>query len=376
VSESSSQDRTEKPTPRRLREARKKGQIPRSRELTTGLVVAASVLALSGAGPDMASQALQLMRDMLQIDPAILAEPTRMPAIFATRMAEAFRIVLVVMGATLVAALAAPALIGGFNFSSDALMPQFSRLNPLAGIKRMVSVSGLVELLKSLLKFGLIGTVAVIYIRRHLPTLEGLSLMNLQQAVIDFGVLAVGMLLWTTGALAVIAAIDAPYQLWNHYRQLRMTKQEIKDEYKQSEGRPEVKGRIRRLQYEMSRRAMMDAVPTADVIVTNPTHYAVALKYTMGEMKAPKVVAKGSGELAALIREKAKESRVPLVSAPPLARALYRNVKIDREIPAQLYQAVAQVLTYIYQLRHWRQGQPWPQLGSFDDVPGGEPDPD
>lgn len=376
MSEASSQDKTEKASAKRLRDARQRGQVPRSRELSTGLVVAAAVMVLSGAGPGIAQEALAFMRDALSIAPEMLGDPGRMPWTFAKRLGQGFMAASALFAATLAAALLAPMLIGGFNVSMQAIQPQWSRIDPWAGLGRLLSMHGLVELTKSLLKFLMIGAISAWYVWAHLEELMRLSSMDLQQAAVDFGALAIGMLVWGTGALALIAAIDAPYQLWHHHHQLRMSKQEVKDEYKQSEGRPEVKGRIRRMQHEMSRRRMMEAIPGADVVVTNPTHYAVALKYSMGAMKAPVVVAKGSGEVAAAIRDKAREHRIALISAPPLARALYRQVPLGKEIPAVLYAAVAQVLTYIFQLRNWRHGQPWPQLAPVGDVPGGEPDPD
>jgi len=180
---------------------------------------------------------------------------------------------------------------------------------------------------------------------------------------------------WLALGLGVIAALDVPWQWFRHGKELRMTRQEVRDEYKQSEGRPEVKAKIRQAQQAMSRRRMMDAVPTADVIVTNPTHYAVALRYSSDRMRAPKVVAKGADVIAAAIRDLAREHRVPIVSAPPLARALYRSVAIDQEIPAALFQAVAQVLSYVYQLRRWRAGTPAPVVPEVGDLPGGEIDP-
>lgn len=375
MSENSTQDRTEKATPKRQRDARKRGQVARSRELSTAAVVALAVLVLSKSGHSMAQSGAELMRASMQFDAGLIADPKRIVLLFGERLLQGFQAAAPVLGATLVAALFAPALLGGWNFSGEALKPDFSRINPLKGLGRMFSSKGLVELGKSLLKFGLIAAIGASYVWLHRSEFGALARRDVAEASGEAVGLALSMLSWMCGALLLIAAVDAPYQLWSYLKQLRMTKQEVRDEMKESEGRPEVKAKIRRLQAEMSRRRMMEAVPQADVVVTNPTHYAVALKYTVGKMRAPKVVAKGAGEIAATIRELAKQHRVPLVSAPPLARALYRGVNIEREIPPQLYAAVAKVLTYVYQLKQWRGGTPMPQLAELGDIKGGEPDP-
>jgi flagellar biosynthetic protein FlhB len=373
VADSSTEQRTEQPTPKRLRDARERGQVPRSRELSTVMVVGVAVMFMSYAGAQIAGGAATLMHQALQIDPALLGDPRALPILMGRRLVQGLTLVAPIFGGTILAALAAPWLLGGWNFSPKAAIPDFSRINPLTGLGRIFSRQGLFELAKSLGKFVLIGAVAVAFLWRHRTELTGLGTEAPQAAIGHLGHLIASTVMWMAVALAIIAAIDAPYQRWNYMRQLKMTRQEIRDEYKQSEGRPEVKARIRRLQHEMSQRRMMEKVPTADVVVTNPTHYAVALKYTMGKMRAPVVVAKGAGVIAATIRELAQKNRVPLVSAPPLARALYRSVDLDGEIPAQLYAAVAQVLTYVYQLRNWN-GGPSPELPKIGDVPGGEPD--
>ena len=279
-----------------------------------------------------------------------------------------------VMLATFFAALIAPMLIGGWNLSSKALQPDFSRLNPVTGFGRMFSTNSLVELAKSIAKFLIVGLVAGISWWGSRGELLGLGVEPSTQAIGHGLGLVASTFVWMCAALGLIAAIDVPWQLWSYAKQMKMSRQEIKQEYKQSEGSPEVKGRIRRLQAELSQRRMMEKVPTADVIVTNPTHYAVALKYTAGKNRAPVVVAKGVDTVAAAIRELAAEHRIALVEAPPLARALYRGCDLEEEIPAQLYAAVAQVLTYVFQLRAWRGGDR-PLLPKVGDVPGGEPDP-
>lgn len=369
----STQDKTEKATPKRERESRKKGQVARSRELSTALVVAASMIAIIGMGGHLAGQGLSLMRDSLSFDARLLEDPTRVVGSLFVRLLDAMLAIAPLLGAALLAALIAPALIGGWNFSAEAFQPQLSRLNPLKGLARMVSATALVELGKSLLKFTVIGTVGWAYIWGHRDQLMRLAMLDLNQAIAQAVSLSLWCVIWMTGALIVVAMVDAPYQWWKHNKELRMTKKEVRDEMKESDGRPEVKARIRQLQHQMARAGMMEKVPTADVVITNPTHYAVAIRYTAGKMRAPVVVAKGAGVIAAAIRELATQSKVPLVSAPPLARALYRSVDLDQEIPADLYKAVAAVLTYLYQLRKGRRRT---QPDFNDPVPGGEPDAD
>jgi flagellar biosynthesis protein FlhB len=370
----SSQDKTERATPRRKREARKRGQVPRSRELTTAAVVCAGAVGAMGAGHRIASGGAGLMQELLSFDPASLSQPGMMPVLFGRACMQALMLCLPLLLACFCAALVAPILLGGWNFSVQALRPDFSRLNPANGLGRIFSSQGGMELLKGLVKVGWIGGVGAIYLWGHREVLAGLSREPGAAGIVAGAGLVLGAGVWLSMALAAVAAIDVPYQLWSYGRRMRMTKQEVRDEHKQSEGRPEVKARVRRAQMEMSKRRMMQKVPDADVVVTNPTHYAVALKYSGGSMRAPRVVAKGAGEIAAVIRDLAREHRVPLVSAPPLARALYRGVELDQEIPAALYAAVARVLTYVFQLRAWRGGTPPPAEPVIGDVPGGEPD--
>lgn len=370
----SSQDRTERATPRRKREARKRGQVPRSREMTAAAVVCAGAIGAMGASHRIASGGAALMRTLLSFDPASLDQPGMMPVLFGRACLQGLMLCLPLLIACFCAALLAPILLGGWNFSAQALRPDFSRLNPAHGFGRILSSQGGMELLKGLLKVSWIGGVGAIYLWGHRAALAGLSGQPDVEGIVSGAGLVLGAGVWLSMALLAVAAIDVPYQLWNYARKLRMSKQEVRDEHKQNEGRPEVKARVRRTQMEMSKRRMMQKVPSADVVVTNPTHYAVALKYSGAGMRAPRVVAKGAGEIAAVIRDLAREHRVPLVSAPPLARALYRGVELDQEIPAALYAAVARVLTYIYQLRAWRGGTPPPAEPVIGDIPGGEPD--
>lgn len=371
----SAQEKTERATPKRLREARKRGEVARSTELMSTAVLAAGLLALWIFGDRIAADAMALMRSSLAFDPAVLDQPAQLPAQFGAALARALASVLPLLLAVLAAVLLAPALIGGWVFAPEAVKLDFSRLNPVQGLGRIFSAHSLIELGKALLKFALLGGIAGGFLwASHAETLR-LGLADLH-AGLGHGV---GLLLacvgWLLGGMLLIAGIDAPYQRLRHNKRLRMTRQEVRDEYKESEGRPEVKARLRQRQQQLATGRMMEAVAGADVVVTNPTHYAVALQYQAGAMRAPKVVAKGAGEIAAAIRERAAAHGVPLLSAPPLARALYRSTPLDQEIPATLYEAVAQVLGYIYRLRDWREGER-PAPPEFDAVPGGEPDPE
>lgn len=373
MAEAGSSEKTEQATPKRRREAREQGRVPRSRELSTAIVVGAGALLLLSSGAKLATGAVELMRAGLSFDAAELTSPDRLPSRLGETFVHGLLLVAPVLGATLLAAILAPMLIGGWNFSPKALQPDFSRMNPLTGIKRMFSSNSLVELAKSIAKFGIVGVVAGLSIWGSRGELIGLGAEPAAQAVGHGVSLVVHLFVRMALALVAIAAIDVPWQLWSYSKQMKMSRQEIRDEYKQSEGRPEVKGRIRRMQQQLSQRRMMEKVPTADVIVTNPTHYAVALQYSAGSMRAPKVVAKGADQIAFAIRELAAKNRVPIVEAPPLARALYRGCELEQEIPAQLYQAVAQVLSYVYQLKNYVGGKP-PEKPEVGDVPGGEVD--
>jgi flagellar biosynthetic protein FlhB len=347
----SGQERTERATPKRLDEARKKGQVPRSTELSTAAVCIAAAAAIYSLGRIAAGQFADFMRDSLEIAPeTAMAAESLWPAI-RDAGARAILIVLPILGATFIAALVAPIAIGGWNFSTEALMPQFSRLNPASGLGRIFSSRGAVELGKGLAKVGVIATIGYVLLKGMTPQMMGLSTEPVNGAIGHAAALSGYSLLVLTCGLAVIAAVDVPFQLWQHAKDLRMTREEIKEEYKESEGSPETRGRIREAQRALSRGRQLQEVPTADVVITNPTHFAVALRYDEKKMRAPLVVAKGTDLLALKIREVAAENGVAVIEAPPLARALFRTVELGREVPAALYVAVAQVLTYVYQLR-------------------------
>jgi flagellar biosynthetic protein FlhB len=272
-----------------------------------------------------------------------------------------------IFGLTVLAALLAPLALGGWNLSFEALAPDFSRLSPVDGLQRIFSLRSLVELAKAFAKFVVVATVAVMFLWKNSGELMTLGAEPMRVAIAHAATLSGSALLALAAALALIAAADVPWQVWQHNQRMRMSRQELRDEHKESEGAPEIKGRLRRAQQELAKRRMMQEVPKADVVVVNPTHFAVALRYDEKRMRAPIVVAKGADEVAQRIREVASEHRVPLFEAPPLARALFRNVRIGGEIPTALYAAVAQVLTYVYQLRTARRdGSPLPQRPSID----------
>jgi flagellar biosynthetic protein FlhB len=344
-------ERTEQATPKRLDEARKKGQVPRSVELSMAAVCIAAAAAIYTMGRGVAGQFADLMRGSLSLRPEqAVGENVIWPALTVAG-SQAILIILPILGATFVAALAAPLAIGGWNFSGQALMPKFSKLNPASGLKRMFSARGSVELGKGLAKVAVVAGIAWLLLKGMTPQMMGLSSEPLNGAIGHAAALAGYSLLVLCFGLVAIAAFDVPFQLWQHGRDLKMTREQVREEYKESEGSPETRGRIREAQRALARGRMMQEIPTADVVITNPTHFAVALRYDDAKMRAPLLVAKGTDLLAARIREIAAENGVPIVEAPPLARALYRTVDLGREVPAALYMTVAQVLTYVYQLK-------------------------
>lgn len=351
MAEESDQERTEEPTQQRLTQARERGQIPRSRELNTVVVLLAGVSALMLFSHGMMEQFRELFEWDLRISRRDLLDPQAPGLHFGRDLRQAGLMLAPILLITTLAALIAPALIGGLSFTGSNLQPKFDKLNPITGLGRMVSAQALVELVKGLLKIVLVGLVTYLLLRSRFDQIRALVTLPLLPATEQATGLVVSTLIWLCASLILIVALDVPYQLWDYKRQLKMTLQEIKDEMRDSEGKPEVKSRIRGLQYEMSQKRMMEQVPQADVVLTNPTHYAVALKYDQDSMGAPRLVAKGGDLIAARIRNQALAAGVPLLSIPPLTRALYYSTKLDREIPPGLYTAVAQVLAYVYQLR-------------------------
>ena len=377
MSQDSGQDRTEEPTEKRLREAREKGDVPRSRELANLAVLGMTALAMLGMASSIGRAAQGWLKGALSFEPGLLGHPELLAGHFARLLAGLMLPVLPVLGVALLACLVSPAVMGGLRWANKSLQPDFKRLNPASGFKRIYGKEGFAELLRSLLRVVLVAGVGALVITGAMSKLLAIPRMSLEGAIGTGLDVAAMTLVSIVGSLALLAAIDVPWQKFQHRSKLKMTKQEIRDELKQTEGNPELKARMRQVARQMSQRRMMEAVPTADVVVMNPTHYAVALKYDSGTMRAPRVVAKGVDEMALRIRELAASHRVAVVEAPPLARALYRQAQVDQEIPVKLYAAVAQVLSYVYQLRSWSPARgDAPQLQLPDLGADGAPDAD
>lgn len=355
--EDSSQEKTEEPTARKLEKAREDGQIPRSKELNTTVVLLFGSFGLLALGPWGAEYVAEMARFNFNLDRLDVFDTATMlrhlgASLWAATLAITPWFLLV-----LVAALFGPISLGGWMFSVKSLRPKLDRINPLAGLKRMFSMNALVELLKSIAKVLVVGVVAWMVLNFYFKDAFLLRHKELKVAIDG----SLQILLWSIilicASTVVIAVLDVPWQIYSHTKKLRMTMQEIKDEFKESEGRPEVKGKIRQLQYEASQRRMMADVPTADVVITNPTHYSVALKYDSSAGDAPVVLAKGKDEVALKIREIAKENNIPQMQTPPLARALFTHSKVGEEIPEGLFVAVAQVLAYIFQMDMFVKGK-------------------
>jgi flagellar biosynthetic protein FlhB len=349
--EQQGQERTEEPTSKRLTEARNKGQVARSRELNTLLVMLASAVALwLLSGPAM-SGLIALFSEALSPSGEVLRQADLIPTHLMQVMISALKLIAPFLMITVVAALAGPAVMGGLLFSADAIAFKAEKLDPIKGLGRVFSTKGLIELIKALLKFCLVIGVAVLIYKFMERDVMALITLDVMEGITRSGSMIMVALILLSATLVLIAAIDVPYQLWSHNKQMRMTKQEVKDESKETDGRPEVKARVRQLQREASQRRMFQDLPDADVVITNPTHYSVALKYDTGGTGAPRVVAKGRDLIALKIRTIAIEHDVPIYEEPPLARALHGTTEIGDEIPGPLFLAVARVLAYVYHLR-------------------------
>ena len=353
----SGQDKTEDPTDKRKKDAREKGEIARSKELNTVAVTLAGAGALLAFGGGMAQAMMELMRSNFILTREVITDERFMGIFLMAAGKSALLMVQPVLLVLLVASIVGPVALGGFLFSGSLLQPKFSRMNPLSGIKRMFSVNALSELLKAFAKFFMILIVALAVLSADRDDLLAIANEPLDQAIIHCVQVVGWSALWMAAGLLLIAAADVPIQLWQTHKKMLMTKQEVRDEYKDSEGKPEVKQRIRQLQREASQRRMMAAIPEADVIITNPTHYAVALKYDPEKGAAPLLLAKGADFIALKIREIANEHKIQVLESPALARSIYYSTELEEEIPAGLYLAVAQVLAYVFQIRQYRAGK-------------------
>lgn len=348
---SSGQERTEQPTPKRLQDARNKGQVPRSRELNTTVMLLFAALGMMFMGKYMISDLLDLFHHDLQLERGQLFDKNFLVTQFNENILIALKLISPFLLLTLITVFIGPLAMGGWSFSTKALAPSFGKLNPLSGFKRMFGPNGLVELIKALAKFVLLGAVALTMFSTFKNEFLGLGLEPLAQGMEHGSELILWHYIALSAALILVAGIDVPYQLWSHSKKLRMTLKEIQDEQKESNGNPEVKNKIRSVQREMAQQRMLQDVPDAQVIIVNPTHYAIALRYEDGKESAPRIVAKGMDLVSFRIREVASAHDVPIFTAPPLARALYYSTEIGQLIPTGLYLAVAKILAYVLQLK-------------------------
>ena len=351
MAEDSDLEKTEQASSKRLEKAREEGDVPRSRELATVTVLFTTGMTILMMGEHLNQALKTAMSASLKFDRAVVYDPVVLlmkttDSIYSLLVAFA-PLALIIMAV----AIAAPIMIGGWNFSGKAFMPQFSRLNPMKGLGNIVSKNSVAELVKSIAKTILVATVAYIVISHDIEPILSLSLLPLTSGISQVSDLMLMGFISIVSALVFIAAIDVPYQLYQYASKLKMTKEEVRQESKESEGNPEIKARLRQQQREMAKRRMMSEIPKADVIITNPTHYAVAIKYQDEGMRAPMVVAKGADAVALKIREIAAENKVLIMESPKLARALYAHTELGHEIPEALYSAVAEVLAYVFQMR-------------------------
>ena len=364
MSDDSDAEKTEPASAKRLEQAREEGDVPRSREVATFTVLMSAGAGLWMTGEGLVRQLNSALVSGLTLDQEQIFNADVLINRVGVDIVRVMLACLPLAVAVMVVALASPLLVGGWLFSGKAFMPKFGKLNPINGIGNMFSTNALVELLKAIGKTVVVGFVTYLVVMKYKDAVIGLAIEPLKLGTVHLINMLASSFLFIVGALGLIAAIDGPYQMWHYANKLKMTRQELIQESKESDGNPQIKAKIRQLQREMARRRMMADVPTADVVVTNPTHYAVALKYSDGMRGAPKVVAKGTDEVAAKIRELAKEHKVTMLEAPALARALHKHTEIGDEIPEALYAAVAEVLAYVFQLRMFSKGG-----GSRPDVP-------
>lgn len=351
------QEKTETPTAKKLEKARTEGQVPRSRELNGFLVLITGALCFMYFGHVLLYFAIETAERFFRVDRQLLQSPLAIANLVESTAYRFLRTMLFFLSAIVAVSIASPKLMGGWNFSMKAVAPKLSKLNPLRGLKRMFSKNSLLEVVKATGKFFLVAPAAVFSVLWFAPTLERMPWMPVNRAMAEAIEVLMLTFLIISAALIIIVLIDVPFQLWNNNEQLKMTKEEVKQEHKNTEGSPEVKKRIKQAQFEMAFKRMMDDVPKADVVITNPTHYAVALRYDQSRDEAPILVAKGKNLMAFKIKEIAQEHGILVMESPPLARSIFHTTKVDQEIPAGLYMAVARVLAYVHQLRSHKAGR-------------------
>jgi len=349
-------EKSEEPTDKKREDTRKEGQIARSKELNTLIVTMAGAIGLLVEGDSIAKMMSYLMTSNFTITREMLMDPGSMAKMLLSSGKYALVVMLPFLIVMTLAAIIGPISLGGWLFAAKSLAPKFSRMNPLAGLKRMFAVTALIELLKSFAKFLIVMIVALVVLSKERNDLVSIAHEPLELAIIHSLQVVGWSTVWMACGLMIIAALDVPWQIYEAHKKLLMTKQEVRDEHKNSDGNPQVKQRIRQLQYEMTQRRMMESVPKADVIITNPTHFAVALKYDPEQGGAPMLVAKGVDFVALKIREIGAHHQILILESPGLARSIYYSTDLDQEIPAGLYLAVAQVLAYVYQIRQFHAG--------------------
>lgn len=352
-----SQEKTEEATPKKLDKAKEDGQVPRSKELTTTVVLLAGSLSLLWFGGLLSENMLDIARFNFTLSREEVFDPAVMLSRLGASIFSAFMGLMPIFGILALVAIAGPIALGGWLFSTKSLMPKMSRMNPAEGLKRMFSTKALIELAKALAKVVLIVFLSLYLLESLQDELLALAYEDLKSGIIHSMELGAWAAIFLSLVTILIAAVDIPVQIMEHTKKLKMTFQEVKDEMKDSDGKPEVKGRIRQMQQEIANRKMMAAVPEADVIITNPTHYSVAVKYKPETMETPIVIAKGVDQAAFKIREIAGVHKINIVESPVLSRAIYHTTKVDESIPKDLYIAVAKVLAYVFQLRHYKNGQ-------------------
>ena len=358
MAEDSFQEKTEQPTPKKIADARKKGTVAQSREIPSAIILLTSLGFFFFSGSWMFSNMSDFMGGIFRnIGSFRIHDVATASTLSIIILKNVLSIILPFMLAVVVAGIVANIVQIGFLFSPEAFSPKLSKFNPISGIKKLFSLKSLVELVKSLIKITFVGGIAYLTIKTEFKTIPTLMQMDIKDIISFIGITSFKICLYVSLALIIMAVLDYAYQKYEHTKSLKMTKQEVKDENKQTEGDPKVKARIRSIQIEMSRRRMMESVPEADVVITNPTHLAIALKFDSDKMIAPKIVAKGAGKIAERIREIADENHVPIVENKPLARTLFKIAEIGDYIPAELYQAVAEVLAYVYRLKGMRAGE-------------------
>lgn len=353
MAEDSDLEKTEDPTPSRLEKAREEGDVPRSRELVTCTLLLAAAAGFVAFGDKIGANMMRMLSSSLSFSREQAFIDTLPLESMQSEISDLLMTCLPLIALLIVVAIASPILIGGWSMTVKSITPNLSRFNPLNGLGNMFSINALVELLKAIGKTILVGTVSFLVILYLFPTLLTLSSLTVERGISSTNHYLLQAFFWTVGSLVLIALVDVPYQIFNYKKKLRMTKEDVKQESKEANGNPEIKARLRQQQREMARRRMMSAIPTADVVITNPTHYAVAIQYMEGNMHAPKVVAKGLDEVAFKIRDVAKQYKVLVIESPKLARALYANTEVSDEIPHQLYTAVAEILAYVFQIRNF-----------------------